>query len=312
MRRLGLWLMLAAACLAAAGCSFVRLGYDTLPRLLAWELDGYLALDDEQKAIVARHLEEIHRWHRREQLPEYGVFLRRVDDELRNGGVDAGRIAAWRTRVGAAWTPLAERLAPLLVDLAPTLRPAQVERLRQRLEASDRKFRERHLPPEAGAIVEERGDRLVKRAKFFFGEVSFEQGQALRVRAAALPPAEEAWYLERKARNEALVALIDRLRRERMPRERALEIARAQLASMWRSPDPQRRARIEQSLSASDALSAAELGRATSRQRAYLSQLIAGYAQDAEVLAASARPEVVRSAERGALTGAQAAPLGAR
>lgn len=311
MRRLGLWLMLAAACLAAAGCSFVRLGYDTLPRLLMWEIDGYLALDDEQKAIVARHLEEIHRWHRREQLPQYGLFLRGVDDELRNG-VHAGRVAAWRARVGTAWTPLAERLAPALADLAPTLRPAQVERLRQKLEDSDKKYRERHLPPEPGALVEARGERLVKRAKFFFGEVSFDQGQALRQRAGALPAAEEAWYLERRARHEALVALIDRLRREQMPRERAVEVARAYLVSMWRSPDPQRRARLDQSLAASDALAVNAVADATPRQRAYLSRLLVGYAQDAEVLAASARPAGTQSADRGMVTGAQAAPVGTR
>ncbi len=82
MRRLRSFVALLVVCLAAAGCSLSKLGYEALPTLAQWEIDRYLDLDEQQREIVARRLDGLHRWHRNAQLPEYVGFLREVDDRV--------------------------------------------------------------------------------------------------------------------------------------------------------------------------------------------------------------------------------------
>jgi hypothetical protein len=284
------WLLLAlvASCLAAAGCSFSKLGYDTLPTLAQWRIDRYLDLDDRQREIVARSLEELHQWHRHAQLPQYGGFLRTVDDRLRTP-VDAEQVRKWRGRVDQAWAVFAERLAPAVVELAPTLRPEQIARLRRKLAESNESYRETHLPPEPGARERARAERVVKRAEFFLGDLEGEQARRLAARAREMPAVEDAWLAEREARQRRVVAVLERLRSEPMPREQALALVRETLASLWDSQDPQRHRRLEQARSASDALTASMVEQATPRQRAHLSSLLRGYAQDFDALSGQTR-----------------------
>jgi len=306
-RRLRWWAALVAACLLAAGCSFVRLSYDNFPSLARWEIDRYLDLDSDQEAIVTRHLEELHRWHRQEQLPQYGAFLREVDDGLRTP-LDPSQVRVWRERVGAAWLPVAERLAPGLAELALTLRPAQIERMRKRLAESNDKYRKTHLPAQPGAREEARAERLVKRAVFFLGEVTDGQESELRARAVTLPASEDDWLAERQARQQRLVALLERLRREQPSRERATELARQYLSTVWSSQDPQRSERLAGAVAASDALTAAAVAQATPRQREYLSKLLLGYVQDAEALSGRSQVASADAGSRGAGAGGRAAP----
>ncbi len=287
-RRIWLLLALVASCLAAAGCSFSKLGYDTLPTLAQWRIDRYLDLDERQREIVARNLEELHQWHRHAQLAQYGGFLRTVDDRLRTP-VDADQVRAWRGRVDQAWAVFAERLAPGVVELAPTLRPEQIARLRRRLAESNESYRETHLPPDPGARERARAERVVKRAEFFLGDLEGEQVRELAARAREMPSAEDAWLAEREARQQRVVSVLERLRTEPMPREQALALVRETLASLWDSRDPQRHRRLEQARSASDALTASMVEQATPRQRAHLSNLLRGYAQDFDALSGRTR-----------------------
>ncbi len=287
-RRLRLLLALLATCVAAAGCSFSRLGYDTLPTLAQWRINSYLDLDDTQREIVARNLDELHQWHRHAQLPQYGGFLRTVDDRLRTP-VDSDQVRQWRGRVDDAWAVFAERLAPGVVELAPTLRPEQIARLRRRLAESNEKYRESHLPSEPKAREAARAERLIKRAEFFLGDLDDAQVRELAARARTLPSSEEAWLAERVARQERVLALLERLRTERPPREQALQLVQETLVSLWRSRDPQRRQQIERAVVASDDLTAAMVAQASTRQRAHLSALLRGYAQDFEALSERTR-----------------------
>ena len=282
-RGLRLLLALLAIGLLAAGCSFSRLGYDALPTLARWQINSYLDLDENQRDIVDRHLNSLQQWHRHDQLPEYGGFFTTVDDRLRTP-VDAAQIRAWRGRVDRAWVAFADRLAPGVVELAPTLRPEQIARLRQRLAESNDKYRDTHMQPDAQAREDARVDRVVKRAEFFLGDLDDGQTRELRARARALPANEDAWLAERLARQQRIVALLERLRTGQVPSDEAQRVVREALVTMWESRDPQNRSRIEQSIGASDALAAAMVAQASPRQREHLSRLLRGYVRDFETL----------------------------
>jgi hypothetical protein len=296
MQVLRFWAPLVATAIATTGCSMARLGYDTLPTWAHWQVERYLDLDEQQRDIVGRHLDEVHRWHRRSQLPEYGAFLREVDDRLRTP-VDAADFGPWRDRVGEAWEALADRLAPGLAELGLTLREEQIRRLRERFADSNEKLREELLPARGKTREQARGERLVKRAEFFLGRLTSAQAREITVLAAGLPPTEEAWLAEREARQRGFLRLLEQLRREQPPKAEARRLAREYLAGMWKPHEIRRGQRIERSVEAGDAFAAQVLEIATPRQRAHLSKLLTGFAEDFDALSAREQPAKGRQAQ---------------
>lgn len=284
MAGIRLFALLTAAVIAFSGCSVARLGYEVLPTWVSWQVDRVLDLDDEQKALLGRRLEDLHQWHQRQQLPVYATFLRDVDAQL-PAGVGPADLGRWRDRVEGAWEVLVDRIAPGFAELALTLRPRQIERLRERLDESTAEAREKLLPEGAAARERARMDRVVKRAEFFLGSLSRARIRELRPAVDALPPVEEAWIAEREARQQRLIALLHRIRRDRPPQAEATRLCREFLLSVWRSGDPGRRQRIEQGIVASDALSARMLAEATPKQREHLTRLLRGWVTDFDTLA---------------------------
>jgi hypothetical protein len=193
-----------------------------------------------------------------------------------------------------------------VAELALTLRPEQIDRMRRRLAEKNAEVRAEQLPADAGAREAARGERLVKRVKFLLGDLSEEQAAALRARAATLPGGEEARLAEREARQQRVLAMLDRIRTERPPLERATAMAREVLATLWDSRDARRAELLARATAASDAVTASAVAAATPRQREHLSSLLRGYVADAEALSGRALAD---ARDSGSPAGRAAAPL---
>lgn len=289
MAGMRLYAPLVATAIAVAGCSMARFGYEVLPTWIHWQAERHLDLDEEQRAIVGRRVEELHQWHQRTQLPRYAGFLREVESKV-GAGVDADDLARWRDRVAEAWEPVADRMAPGVAELALTLRPAQIERLRQRLDESAAKSREKMLPEGESARSRARLERIVDRAEFFLGGLGRAQLRELKPVVDALPAVEEDWIAEREARNRRLVALLHRIVRDKPSKAEATRMCREFLVSMWLPSEARRRHRIERGIAAGDALSAQMLAGSTPKQREHLAKLLQKFSGDFDALAARATP----------------------
>lgn len=275
-------LPLVAICLVATACSSTKLGYDAMPMWLGWQLDRYLGLDAGQREMASASIDALHRWHRQTQLPAYSAFLGSVQARL-DGPIAPEEIGRWRDEALAAWTPLAERMAPDVAALALTLRPSQLERLARRFEESNRDERRKLLPETPERREAARADRVLERVRFFVGDLPQHQEREIRAAAAALPASEGDWLAEREARQKAVLGVLGRIVRERPPQELAHQWVREALAGLWRSADPARREAIARSTAAADALSATVLARP--EQRRQLHRRLRDFADDFSVLA---------------------------
>lgn len=284
-RRLALAVMLFSLGLLSSGCSALRLGYEALPTVTRWQIDRHLGLDAEQSTLVARHLDELQHWHRRYELPVNAAALAAIERDFRTP-VQPETVVSWRAAVFAAWAPLAERIAPALAELALTLRPDQLAVLANRFEQGNSEFRDEVLGGSAARQAERRGERMVRRAERFLGNLSDAQERDVRRWAAALPAVEVDWLAERRSRQERLLALLESIVAERPGREEALRRTRAVLVEIWVSADPGRRSRMTAASIASDALWARILNAATPLQIAALREKARGYVEDFRSLSA--------------------------
>ena len=258
------------SCLMASGCSMARIGYDNLPTLAAWRADTYLSLNTEQRALATRRFESLHAWHRRTQLDDYLAFLQEVQRRVAAGDVDEAQIRVWRLAAFERWKPIAEQVAPAAAEVAGTLGPSQLARMREEIGRDNEKMRHERMPPGRTERVEARTRRYLERAELFLGSLTAEQKQFARRFAAEAPDSEDIWYAQRVGRQQDLLAVLERIRVERPDEATATRWMREHLMRYAQLRDGPDRAGAESSLAAGDAMSAEMLARATPKQRQHL------------------------------------------
>ena len=283
---------LLALSLCIAACSALKLGYENLPRLATWQVDRYLALDDEQKALVARRAGELQRWHRQNLLPVYAGFLGRIEEEVRSP-VTATQVAAWRRELQDGWTPLARQLAPAVAELALTLRPEQLDHLRGAIARANEKAAEKYHPADPALRPTVRYRRLVERTESFLGEASDAQKAAIHHNLPASLEQAERWWGARLARQQAVVGLLEALAQEKPAPAEAEHRVRTVLVGLFdETPDRaddganDRGAAQGPTPNAGDVLTARLLSLATPQQRSHLVSSLRDYRNDFLVLAA--------------------------
>lgn len=272
---------LLALSLCIAACSTLKLGYENLPRIATWQADRYLALDDDQEALVTRHTRELQRWHRQHLLPVYAGFLGRIEEAL-GSSVTATQVAAWRRELLDGWRPIARQIAPAVAELGLTLRPEQLDHLRRTLDKANAKAAEKYFPADPAERPTVRFRSLVERTESFLGEATEAQKAAIHHALPASLAQAERWWQARLARQRAVVGLLEGLSREQPPLPEAERRARAVLERLL-DPAPEDAGEPPQ---AGDALTARVLGLATPGQRRHLIASLRNYRNDFSLLAA--------------------------
>lgn len=278
-------LLLAAGTLLSAGCSAIKLGYETLPTWAFFQIDRYWKLDSTQSELAKARLDEFQRWHRHAELPQYVRLLSGVRDRVRTP-IEAADVQRWRTDADAHWRALAQRAAAPLAEVALTLRPEQIDRMKKRVAEQNVEHRKKILPADLKERQERRIERVEERAEFFMGRLTHEQREIVRQHAGSLATDDDALYAERLARQQAMVSTIERIATTHPPREEAARQLEAVLVQLWKPRDAQRAAAQEHSATATDQLTALLANSASPAQRSRIGQRLSGWMSDFEILAA--------------------------
>ena len=281
----GRWLLLAVALWLSACSTGVRLGYNYADTLVAYSLDGYVGLTDEQQQLVKERATALVAWHRSTQLRDYAQLIETTRRKL-DGPVTAGDVMAFNQAINARLAALGERAAPDLAQLALTLSPEQLARLQRKL-ASDNSKARRELVQFAGKeSLDERVKKYAERADFWFGSLTREQLALVRNSLAQRPDNAGWWIEERERRQRELLAVLQKIQTERPSEATAAHWLRSYFAQLQSPPDPERRRGIEQFRTGNAELIAQLLNSATPEQKSALSDKLGSFAGDFVALAA--------------------------
>ena len=179
--------------LLLGGCSSLSLGYNQLPRLLGWWIDGYLDLDRAQRAQLDEGLASLQRWHRREELPRWQALLVQAEAATA-GGLRETELLSLEAQLNASLRRTLEKAAPLAQPWLASLRPAQWERMRARRAERMAEWREAEAERDADERAERLGDSLAR----WLGRLE----RPLRAQLQAPPPADAALWAEREQRQQ--------------------------------------------------------------------------------------------------------------
>lgn len=284
VQRLAAGLLAAVALATAGGCSAIKLGYETLPTWAFFQIDRYWRLDSRQSELVRARLDEFQHWHRRNELPQYARFLEGIKERARDR-IDEGDLKRWREAADARWAAMTQHAAAPLAEVALTLKPEQIERMRKRLDEQNAEFRRKNLPADPAERQEKRIERIADRAEFFFGRLNDAQREAVRRHAAAVAAEDEAMYAERLARQQAVVATFEKIATTRPAPEEARRQLESVFAQLWKPHDAQRVAALDRSSAATEQLTVALVNAATPPQKSKMAQRLSTWTGDLQILA---------------------------
>lgn len=276
--------------LLVAACSSLRLGYNNADTLLAYTLDSYLDLDDQQSRLAKERLGKLIDWHRSTQLAGYAQLVndahRRVAAQGPELSVDD--VLAYQQQMGARLATVGEQAAPALAELAMTLTPAQIARFAERLSSDTSKARREMLKIAGRETTEDRVKRYAERAQSWLGPLSKTQLELVHASLASRPDTAARWMLERERRQSLLISTLQRIYAERATPELATLWLRNYFAELGEPADLEHRVTVMAWRRANAELMARLINSATPEQRAALSRKLRDYASDFNALAAEA------------------------
>ncbi|MBS0448785.1 MAG: hypothetical protein JSR59_22915 [Proteobacteria bacterium] len=278
--------MLAAMLALLGGCSAVRFAYDRAPVLVYWWLDGYVDFDDAQKPRVRAAIAGWFAWHRRSQLVDYADLLARAETEALADTTPERACQWWhelQRRVDAATDALAGPAAELVV----TLTPAQIDHIERRYARYNDDFRDDFLQQDAAERREATEKRTFERAQMLYGRLDDGQRTVVRQLLAESPFDPEAWFAERRYRQQEALQAMRRLVADHASRDEAEAALRVYFAHMKESPREAYRAYQTELTRYNCAFTARLHNRTTAAQRQAAVRKLKGWESDLRALAAA-------------------------
>ncbi len=285
MRRIIGVCLLALVTLLGA-CSAVKLGYNQLPDVTLWWLDGYIDTTSAQSPRVRRDLDDLLLWHRSAELPRYADLLQKLQ-RLTAGPVTPTQVCGLVDDVRLRLDVLRQRSEPQLLAFAQTLSPAQLDHLTAKFAKSNTEWRAEWLDASDADILARRLKQAVQRGERLYDRLDEPQVQLLRAGLQALPLNSALMWAERQRRQQDVLTTLQQLGSGKLSGEPAKAALAGVFARLVTSPDPAYRAWSEAMLQGNCALAARLQNQTSTAQRERAAGNLRGYEDDLRSLSAA-------------------------
>lgn len=241
--------MLRGACLILVlflgACSSTQFAYNRADWFVRWQIEKLVDLSADQQARLETHVDQLHDWHRRQELPRYHALILQLQATLKTGVTDAN-YQQLSTELEQVWLRLLDKSLQSLAQEIPSLSDKQAAQLLDSLsEKNDEFYRKWVVIPEE-ELIERRRERVMDTLAQWTGEVTPAQRERVEAWASTAPDVYTLWHSQRLERHAVFEALLDQ-RNDRDLQEplRALMVVDEQALQPWerrRLDDNRRRA----------------------------------------------------------------------
>jgi hypothetical protein len=275
-------LALAAGLVA---CSAIKLGYNTLPELAYWWLDGYVDFSEAQTPQVRDELARLLAWHRSNELPRLVEILERME-QLAPRPVTPAQACAFVAEIQARLNGVAQHAVPALVATALTIDADQVKHLERKYRNNNADWQKEWIKPAPAERGEKRFKQAVERAEMVYGRLEEPQRAVLRqwVEQSVFDP--QRILADRQRRQQELLQALRRISDGQAAPAEATRLVRDYLERAQRSPDPDYRRHQEQMLDEACRAVAAVHESTAAAQREQAVRRLRAYQRDLRELAA--------------------------
>ena len=279
--RLARWLIVGSVAVLAA-CSTMKLGYQQGNRLVYWWVDRYFDMQDAQVDATRGAITRFFAWHRREQLPRIAVLLERAQNELQQP-VSAEQMRAYQAAYYALGRDAFEHAKPDIADILLTVTPAQIAHVRKQFGEANEKYQQRYLQSDADERLQARLKQVMANARLIYGRFTNAQEEVVRAAIAPLVAGAPARYEERLTRQQAWLAMLDRVQAEHPDKASVMQWLTT-YADQWQHPPGERGTRHDAYLDADIDVSVTIANLTTPQQKQHARERLQGWIDDAHDL----------------------------
>ena len=283
--RFGGIIVALAVALGLSGCSAIKLGYNNLPDLAYWWLDGYLDFHDTQAPQVRDELSRLHTWHRQQELPRIAEVLARME-QAAAGPVTAPQVCAFAADAQARLQAVADQAEGAVVQLAGGLDARQLRHLERKYRNNKQEWRRDWVHKTLPEQREKRFEQFLDRAEMIYGTLPEPQRVVLRRALEDSRFDAQRILADRERRQQDLLKTLRRVSEADVPPGTARSLMRGYFERAIASPDVTYR-RYQQELIEESCRTAAALHNATApAQREQAVRRLRAYQRDVAELAA--------------------------
>lgn len=278
-------IVVLALAVGLAACSAVKLGYNTLPTVAYWWLDGYVDFSDEQTPQVRSELTRLHTWHRTQELPRLAGLLARLE-QLAPGSVSAQQACGFVDELQARMNIVADQAEPAVVAMALALTPQQLQHLERKYRSNNETYRKEWIEAPPAEQKEKRFEQMLERSEMIYGKLDEPQRAVLHQAIEQSMFDARRILAERHRRQQDLLQTLRRLQEQAPSPEQARLLMRGYLDRAQRSPDTAYRAWQQDLLQEGCRTFAALHDSTTAAQREQAVRRLRGYQRDLRELSA--------------------------
>ncbi|MBK1701500.1 hypothetical protein CKO41_03595 [Thiococcus pfennigii] len=209
-RHLAIAVLAIFVALALAGCTRVRLAYNTADLFITHYVESNIGLTSAQLANWRPTLDEALARHRRDELPYLAAFFDTAWREARRGlderAVDC-LLGQFQTIYRQHATLTAAVLAPLLAEAGPQ----QIDRLERQFREDLEEDAAHHARPQrTERSARNRAKRYGESAEWWIGPLNDAQRAIIAEITAEIPDTAERWTIYRYRKQSELIGLLRR------------------------------------------------------------------------------------------------------
>ena len=269
--------------MALPGCSAVKLGYNNAPEISYWWLDGYFDFNSSQSSKLRQDLNNVQAWHRQNELPVYVKAIEKIQ-RLVPGKVTPEQMCEIYADLKPRFQTLVDQTEPLIVSMAPTLKPEQIVHLARQLDKRSDKWREEWLEGSVSERRERRTKQWIDRMEMFYGRLDETQLAVLRSQVAESSFDAAIIARESQRRHQDTLQTFRKVLADKLTAEKVKSEIHGLLERSMQSPDAAYRSHMEKLTQESCKVVASLHNSITPAQRKKAIGVLDSYAADALTL----------------------------
>ena len=229
-------LIFLSACLIIS-CGLVKTAYNNAPALTAWWLDDYFDFTPEQNAKLKPALQDLHDWHRKNELPHYVVLLNEIQSDFSQDKLSADKTCQRIESIKSNAHALQVKAIPIIVEMAGTLNDKQLQYFQEKLEKRTEKWKADWWQETAEEQMNVRLEKSKDFAEKVYGDLSESQINLLKQSLAQSHANPAISYPEILRRNEDAFNILKSLQNPAISVEEKSQIVNGGFDRMQKSPN---------------------------------------------------------------------------
>jgi hypothetical protein len=220
-----------------AGCSLVKTGYNNSPTLVIWWLDDYFSFTQTQNLALKTSLQNLHNWHRQNQLPSYLTQLQDIQSSVANQQVSEKEACKKLDLIRTSIRTLQVESIPIIIETAPTLSDKQMQRFEQKLAERAEKWKDEWWQDSKQKQLDARLEKTEDFAEKMYGGLSDAQLTLLkqRLEQAYFNPAIS--HKEILRRNNDAFNILTALQNPSLTIDEKTQLVKAGFGRLYNSPN---------------------------------------------------------------------------